>query len=106
MNLAFEWRRRQKIMLSPLEPTDLTDESRPSALGQMIQNEQIERLLEATSKLDEPARSVVIMRFMTSRREAWLSCVSLSKNRTNGSPIAWAKTRGICDRCAPNLWRV
>ena len=64
MNLAFEWRRRQKIAPGPLEQTDLPDESRPSTLGQMIRNEQIERLLEATSKLDEPARSVVVMRFI------------------------------------------
>ena len=64
MNLAFEWRRRQKITLSPLEQTDLPDNSQPSALGQMIRDEQIERLLEATSKLDEPARSVVVMRFI------------------------------------------
>jgi len=64
MNLAFEWRRQRKIRLSPLDQTDLPDESRPSVLRQMIRDEQIEYLLEATSKLDEPARSVVVMRFI------------------------------------------
>jgi RNA polymerase sigma-70 factor (ECF subfamily) len=64
MNLAFEWRRRQKITSVPLDQTDLPDESRPGGLAQAMRNEQIERLLEATAKLEEPARSVVVMRFI------------------------------------------
>jgi RNA polymerase sigma-70 factor (ECF subfamily) len=63
-NLAFEWRRRQKIRLSPLDDRDPLDESRLPALGRMIRDEQIERLLQATSRLDELARNVVIMRFV------------------------------------------
>ncbi len=63
-NLAFEWRRRQRIKLSPLDKTEPPDESRLPALGRMIRDEQIEHVLEATSRLDELARNVVIMRFV------------------------------------------
>lgn len=63
-NLAFEWRRRQRIKLNRLDDKEPLDESRLPALGRMIRDEQIERLLEATSRLDELARNVVIMRFI------------------------------------------
>ena len=63
-NLAFEWRRRQKVNWSPLDKDAHLDESCSPALGRIIRDEQLERVLEATSKLDEPARSVVIMRFI------------------------------------------
>jgi RNA polymerase sigma-70 factor (ECF subfamily) len=63
-NLAFEWRRRQRIKLSPLEDREPLDESRLPALAQMVRDEQIERLLRATARLDELARNVVVMRYI------------------------------------------
>jgi RNA polymerase sigma-70 factor (ECF subfamily) len=63
-NLAFEWRRGQRFRLSSLDGQEPLDETRLPALGRMIRDEQIARLLQATSRLDELARNVVIMRFV------------------------------------------
>ena len=54
-NLAFDRQRRQKVKLQPLEQDDFVDESSAPALGRMIRDEQLERILEATSKLNELA---------------------------------------------------
>ena len=64
MNLAFDWRRKQKVKLYPLSDDDRPDESSPTALGRMIRDEQLELILDATSKLNELARNVVVMRFI------------------------------------------
>ena len=64
VNLAFDWRRRQRTNVCPLEEDEHFDESATPVLGRMIREEQIERVLEATSELDEPGRSVVIMRYI------------------------------------------
>ncbi len=63
-NLAFDLRRRQKVKLQPLEKDDYADEPCRPALGRMIRDEQLHRILEATSKLNELARNVVVMRFI------------------------------------------
>lgn len=63
-NLAFDWRRKQKVKLYPLDDDDRPDESGPTALGRMIRDEQLELILDATSKLNELARNVVVMRFI------------------------------------------
>ena len=58
INLAFEWRRRQKASCQFLE------ENCPSALGKMIQAEELEQVLNAASKLTDLARDVVVMRYI------------------------------------------
>lgn len=63
INLAFEWRRRQKITLRLLNP-DGPAARQKSALAQMIQTEQLQQLLDATSKLNELARDVVVMHYI------------------------------------------
>lgn len=92
-NLAFEWRRRQKIKLSPLNENEPLDESRP-ALERMIRDEQIERLLEATSQLDEPARNVVVMRFIEQKSYDQIAG-QLSKNP--------AHLRALCSKSLARL---
>ena len=59
-NLAFDWRRRQKLKLEPLPQTPLPDEHSTTALAEMIQEEQFEQVLQCTTKLNELARHVVI----------------------------------------------
>jgi RNA polymerase sigma factor (sigma-70 family) len=63
INLAFEWRRRQQTALRPLERNcRAVDES--SALAKIIQAEQLEQVLNATSRLNDLARDVVVMRYI------------------------------------------
>lgn len=63
-NLAFEWRRRRKVRFVPLEGDGREDEPQERPPGRVILDEQIQRVLEATSRLDDLARDVVIMRFI------------------------------------------
>ena len=63
-NLAFDWRRRQKVKLQPLPETSLPDEQSAPALAQMIQEEQFAQVLQCTTKLNELSRHVVIMRYI------------------------------------------
>jgi RNA polymerase sigma factor (sigma-70 family) len=63
INLAFEWRRRQQTVRRPLEQNcQAADE--PSALAKIIQAEQLEQVLNATSRLNDLARDVVVMRYI------------------------------------------
>ena len=63
-NLAFDWRRRQKIKLKPLPQTNLPDEHSATALAEMIQEEQFDQVLQCTTKLNELSRHVVLMRYI------------------------------------------
>ena len=64
INLAFEWRRRQQIMCQSLEGNRPAGQDNPSALGKMIQAEELEQVLDATSRLSDLARDVVVMRYI------------------------------------------
>jgi RNA polymerase sigma factor (sigma-70 family) len=64
VNLAFEWRRRQQIRRQPLEGNCPVAQDNSSALGKMIQVEELEQILNATSKLTDLARDVVVMRYI------------------------------------------
>ena len=64
INLAFEWRRRQQVECRPVEETYPAAPDHPSALGKMIQAEELEQVLDATSRLSDLARDVVVMRYI------------------------------------------
>ena len=64
INLAYEWRRQQKTTSQPLQENCPVSKDSSSALGRMIQAEELERVLDATSKLSELARDVVVMRYI------------------------------------------
>ena len=64
INLAFEWRRKQKTTCQFLEENCPAAESSSSALGKMIQAEELEQVLNATSMLTDLARDVVVMRYI------------------------------------------
>ncbi len=64
INLAFEWRRRQKASCQFLEENCPAVEDDPSALGKMIQAEELEQVLNAASKLTDLARDVVVMHYI------------------------------------------
>ncbi len=64
INLAFEWRRRQKASCQFLEENCTAANDCSLALGKMIQAEELEQVLNATSKLTDLARDVVVMRYI------------------------------------------
>jgi RNA polymerase sigma factor (sigma-70 family) len=63
INLAFEWRRGQQTACRPFE-RNCRAEDDSSALAQIIQAEELEQVLNATSRLNELARDVVVMRYI------------------------------------------
>jgi RNA polymerase sigma factor (sigma-70 family) len=64
INLAFEWRRNSRSKPQPLVETHLPAEKPGCAIDAMIQAEELQRVLEATSQLSTLARDVVIMRYI------------------------------------------
>jgi len=64
INLAFEWRRKQKATCQISQENCPTVEDGPSALGKMIQAEELEQVLNAASKLTDLARDVVVMHYI------------------------------------------
>ncbi len=64
INLAFEWRRKQKATSQIMQENCPATKENPSALGKMIQAEELEQVLNAASKLTDLARDVVVMRYI------------------------------------------
>lgn len=63
INLAFEWRRGQQTACRPLEQNCRAADG-SSALAKIIQAEELEQVLNATSRLTDLARDVVVMRYI------------------------------------------
>lgn len=63
INLAFEWRRRQQTPCPPSEQ-NCRNRDDSSALEKIIQAEELKQVLDATSRLNDLARDVVVMRYI------------------------------------------
>ncbi|MHC4226311.1 MAG: RNA polymerase sigma factor [Planctomycetota bacterium] len=63
INLAFEWRRARKVTCQ-LSEENCPAADGPSAPGKMIRAEELEQVLDATSRLTDLARDVVVMRYI------------------------------------------
>lgn len=63
-NLAFGWRRQQKIKFEQFELESLSDESSSAALQLMIRDEEFDLVLGVTAKFNALARNVIVMRFI------------------------------------------
>ena len=63
VNLAFEWRRAHKTTRR-LSEENCPAADGPSAPGKMIRAEELEQVLDATAKLSDLARNVVVMRYI------------------------------------------
>lgn len=63
INLAFEWRRQQQTTCQPIEQ-NLRTTNGSSGLERMIQTEELEQVLDATLRLNDLARDVVVMRYI------------------------------------------
>lgn len=64
INLAFEWRRKQKVKCQSLNEDCLAATSSSSPVGTIIRTEELEQLLDATSQLSRLARDVVVMHYI------------------------------------------
>ncbi|MHC4691422.1 MAG: RNA polymerase sigma factor [Planctomycetota bacterium] len=64
VNLAFEWRRKRKTACQPLEENCLEAENDSSAIGKMIQAEELQQVFNAAVKLNDLARNVVVMHYI------------------------------------------
>ena len=63
VNLAFEWHRARKTTCQ-LSQENCPEMDGPSVLGKMIRDEELERVLDATSRLNDLGRNVVVMRYV------------------------------------------
>ncbi|MHC4659596.1 MAG: RNA polymerase sigma factor [Planctomycetota bacterium] len=64
VNLAFEWRRRQKVKYRSLDEDCFPVQTGSSPLRAAIRREELEKLLDATSQLSDLAREVVVMHYI------------------------------------------
>jgi RNA polymerase sigma factor (sigma-70 family) len=64
INLAFEWRRRSRPRFQSLDENCPAAEDSRSCLDVMIQAEELQRVLDATSQLSSLARDVVVMHYI------------------------------------------
>ena len=101
-NLAFEWRRRRG-RLANREEAKQPKESPATPLQELIHAERLERVLQATSRLNELGRNVVVMRFI--EQESYDEIARrLGKNPDYVRVVcskSVRKLRGILDRQDP-----
>ena len=64
INLSFEWRRSLRLKLKSLDEDCLYAGNSCSSLDVMIQAEELQQVLDATSRLSNLARDVVIMHYI------------------------------------------
>jgi RNA polymerase sigma factor (sigma-70 family) len=63
-NLAFEWRRSRRTNVRPLDRDCDSVAVTAGPIGAAMQEEQLQRMLDATAQLKELARDAVVMRFI------------------------------------------
>jgi len=63
VNLAFEWRRDRRTKRRS-DPSGDDPPSAPSPMTAAMDGEELERVLDATARLREPARDAVILRYV------------------------------------------
>ena len=64
INLAFEWRKKQRSQHQLVEQVCLTTGDCSSPLGKAIAAEELERVLDAASQLSDLGREVIVLRYI------------------------------------------
>ena len=64
INLAFEWRKKSKVKFQSLDEDCLPAENNPSPLAEMVQAEELAKVLDVMMRLNELAREVVVMHYI------------------------------------------
>jgi RNA polymerase sigma-70 factor (ECF subfamily) len=63
-NLAFEWRRSQRARRQSECRNGAAPATAPSPLGAVIEEEELERVLDAAARLHDVARDAVLLRYL------------------------------------------
>lgn len=79
VNLAFRWHSQKKRNIESLESVQLPQVTNQDALTEMIQQEQLQRVLQVTATFKELARHVIVMRFIEKKTYEEIA-VRLDKN--------------------------
>lgn len=94
MNLAFDYRRaqrRMRIVETAAAPSaDLT----PSPLGQLVQREELRRMLDAIERLPIESREVIVLRYLERQDYTTIAC-QLGKSPHH--------VRAVCHRALTRL---
>ena len=64
VNLAFDWRRKQKKTVLPLEQIREPASGEGSALRELMRMEELQQTLNAIERLRRPARQALVMRYI------------------------------------------
>ena len=64
INLAFDWRRRQKTTTLRLDQAQEPASNENSPLTKMIETEQLQEVLSAIGRLNAPSRQALVMRYI------------------------------------------
>ena len=64
INLAFDFRRKQKHTTLPLKNTNVPASNDNSPLGKLIQTEEFQETLNAIDKLNKASREAIVMRYI------------------------------------------
>jgi len=96
-NLAIDWRRRKRPNIAPFDPESHAGRTSHTEVARIVREEQIERVLAATAKLDELARNVVIMRFIEQESYERIA-VRLGKNPNH--------LRSLCSKALARLRKI
>ena len=64
INLAFDWRRRQKQTILPLRQVAEPASNEDSPLGKLVRNEELQKTLDAVGRLKKVSREVLVMRYL------------------------------------------
>lgn len=64
VNLAYDWRKKHKMRCCSLDAEAFQIPGDESVLNKTIRAEQVQRVLDAVMALNEPSRSVVLMRYI------------------------------------------
>ncbi|MBX7071798.1 MAG: sigma-70 family RNA polymerase sigma factor [Pirellulales bacterium] len=64
MNLAFDYRRAQRRMRTAETAAAPSAEAMPSPLGQLVQREELRRMLDAIDQLPVESREVIVLRYL------------------------------------------
>jgi RNA polymerase sigma factor (sigma-70 family) len=73
-NLAFEWRRSQRARRQSESRNGAAPATAPSPVGAVIEEEELERVLDAAARLPEVARDAVLLRYIEQMSYEEIGC--------------------------------
>lgn len=97
INLAFDWKRRQKRAVLSLEHVGAPASGDSSPLGELIHAEEMQETLDAIGQLRKAPRQALVMRYI--QQESY-ECIAEQLGKTPH------QVRALCSKALDNLRRV